>query len=372
MTDIGQKIELAESTGALLALEPAWNDLFDRSGCTNPFLSFDWTRTWWEAFGAANELHVVVVRSIDSVLAIAPFMKSWTRAFGVRVRRLGFIHNVHTPRTDILASAQGLRAYAPIAAHLASQREQVDMIELPQIPECSPTLKTLPALTRSLGWRSGTWKPRPSPVVHLPSTFDHYLASLTTKHRYNVRAALRRLERKGEVSLQQITGGPQLEEALQEGLRIEAAAWKGRAGTAIASREPERHFYTHFAARAARRGWLRLLFLKVGSERIAFGYGLRVGKTLFMLKQGYDPAHRAASPSHVLCFLALRAAVAEGLERLDLLGDDDAWKKQWTRDVTPCRWLYLFPTRPRPWLLYQAKFRAAPRLRWLRDLQPNA
>jgi CelD/BcsL family acetyltransferase involved in cellulose biosynthesis len=101
----------------------------------------------------------------------------------------------------------------------------------------------------------------------------------------------------------------------------------------------------------------------VGGRRIAFGYALCFKETLFLLKPGYDPAHAAYSPSNLLLYLVLRDAFSRGLRAYDLLGEDDTWKRDWTDEVRPHCWLFVFAAGLRGWLLHAAKFRLLP---WLR------
>jgi CelD/BcsL family acetyltransferase involved in cellulose biosynthesis len=180
---------------------------------------------------------------------------------------------------------------------------------------------------------------------------------------------MNRLKRVGPIELEEICGGEQLESALDDGVRIEGAAWKSAASTAIGSRPEPNRFYRRFAESAAKRGWLSLHFLKVGGKRVAFSYGLRFRNTLYLVKQGYDPAYAAASPSQVLCALMFEEAFKRGESALDFLGIDEPWKREWTSESQAHSWLYLFQPGLRARPLHFAKFHLLPavRSRW-----PNA
>ena len=60
---------------------------------------------------------------------------------------------------------------------------------------------------------------------------------------------------------------------MEAGLRLEAAAWKGKARTAISCDADVARFYSTLAQRAAERGWMRLHFLQA-PQRVAFDYSL--------------------------------------------------------------------------------------------------
>jgi CelD/BcsL family acetyltransferase involved in cellulose biosynthesis len=353
------RVETVRDLAGLVALGPTWDRLLESAGIDHPFLTHEWIVTFWECFGG-GELQVLVVRDGGEAVAIAPFMLVAARFYGLSVRRLQLIGNVHVQRADFIVARGAERAYEAIWEHLERQRPRWDVLVLPQLPAGSATLERLPRLARARGARCGAWVSTRSPWVRVEGTWDEYLAGLPRKHRGNLRNRMKRLTALGEVELEVVTGGPQMEEALARGLDLEAAAWKGQAGTAIRCIPERQRFYTRLAARAAERGWLRLQFLRVGGRRIAFGYALCVGDTLYLLKPGYDPAYAAYSPSNLLCSMVLRDAFATGLRAYDLLGDDDGWKLDWTQEVRPHSWLFVFARGVHGRLLHWLKFVAVP------------
>ncbi|HEX6198748.1 MAG TPA: GNAT family N-acetyltransferase, partial [Thermoanaerobaculia bacterium] len=155
-------------------------------------------------------------------------------------------------------------------------------------------------------------------------------------------------------------GADDLERALTEGLRLEGAAWKAAAGTAIVSHDETEAFYRILARRSAARGWLRLHFLRVGGRRVAFLYSLLHQGTLYALKGGYAPEHARSSPGVVLFSLILKDAFERGLRRIDFLGEEERWKLDWTRRTREHHWLYVFRPSPRTRLVHLFKFGIAP------------
>ena len=101
---------------------------------------------------------------------------------------------------------------------------------------------------------------------------------------------------------------------MADGLRIEAAAWKGEEGTAILSDPTVADFYIQLAKREADLGQLRLTFLRVGGKRIAFNYILQNGQKLYAVKIGYDPEYHAYSPGNMLLNLILKDACQHSIE----------------------------------------------------------
>ena len=119
-------------------------------------------------------------------------------------------------------------------------------------------------------------------------------------------------------------------------------------------------FYTRLAKREADLGQLRLTFLRVAGERVAFTYLLQSASKLYAVKIGYDPRYHAYSPGNMLLNLILKDACHRGVTEYDLLGGDDEWKFEWTKETRGHRWLFLFRDRFRPRLLHHLKFALVP------------
>jgi CelD/BcsL family acetyltransferase involved in cellulose biosynthesis len=356
------RVETISNYEAFLDLEPVWNNLVEAAGIDHPFLSHEWVRTKWECFGEGKELHILLVKDGTEPIAIAPLMVSHGRMYGLKVRQIESIGNIHTQRFDFIVARSARQAYRAIWKHLLHENDRWDVLQLCQLPAGSRTLEELSKLAAGDGFLTGLWHSGDSPYLPLPGTWESYMKSLNAKHRANLRNRLKRLSRLGEVAVETIESVEHVAGALTDGLRLEAAAWKRNAGTAICCRPELRLFYTKLAERVAKRGWLRLYFLTVDHRRIAFHYSVCWRDKLYLLKPGYDPAYAPYSPSNLLCNMVLHDAFDRGLAEYDFLGAAEPWKLEWTRETKPHYWLFVFPRLWRPRLLYSVKFRLIPRL----------
>lgn len=356
-------VEVITTSDGLAELGPVWDQLVARAGVTHPFITHAWIQTWWESFGAGAELFVLLVRADGEPIAIAPFMRVTERIYGARHRCLRFPANDHTPRCDFVVAARPGDAYAAICKYLMSESADWDVLQLRDVPSDSRTLRELTSHAAQYGFLSGTRRSADSPV--LPTTFgwDRYVESLPPKRRWFLRNRLKRLSKIGRVSLETVTGGTELLDALEDGYRLEAAAWKEKAGTAILCRPEIRRFYTSLAHRAAARGWLRLQFLKVDDRRVAFAYCLAHEQRMYLLKPGFDPEYAAFSPGNLLCYLALQDVYASGFVAYDFLGYDDYWKRQWANQSMGHSTVFLYAKRPLTRLDRYTRFALMPLLR---------
>jgi hypothetical protein len=279
------------------------------------------------------------------------------------VRQLEFPWNPHTPRFDFVV-ARGVEeeAYRALWSHLASDRDTWDVLQLPELTRDARTVQELSRLAAADGFHVDRWPSLESPYVPLTRSWDEYSSGLSPKHRANLRRRTKHLEALGPVEMETLAGPEILGSALEEAMRIEAAGWKGRAGTAMVSQPETQAFYKQMAERAASHGWLRLHFLKVAGRRAAFEYILCYKGRLYVLKVGHDPAYAEFGPQHLLCALTLEGAFRRGFFEYDFLGARDEWKERWTRQVRPHEWLFVFPDRVLMRFAHRLKFHILPRL----------
>jgi CelD/BcsL family acetyltransferase involved in cellulose biosynthesis len=293
-------------------------------------------------------------------------MVSTTRMYGISVRQLEFIYNAHSPRCDVFTDGNPQTICRTLWTHIRGARDEWDVLRLSQLPSEAPTLRLVRALAEQDGHSTGTWDAGASPFVSMTGSWENYFKSLARKHRSNVRNRLNRLDRLGRLRLEIVTGADSIREALRAGLEIEAKAWKARAGTAILCRPDLVRFYQGIGEKAAERGWLRLYFLTLNGRRIAFDFSLLYRNRLYVLKPGYDPEFAPYSPYNSLCYLKLKDAFENGIEECDFLGINDDWKMDWTSEVRPHTWLYVFSKSLRSSILHALKFRISPGMKRFR------
>lgn len=361
-------VEVISTNEGLADLAPIWDRLVARAGVTHPFLTHLWMQTWWECFGGDGELMVLLVRSDGEPIAIAPFFRLTERIYGARHRCLRFVANDHTPRCDFIVADQPVEAYAAIGKFLMSESADWDVLQLREVPADSATVNELANQAAQYGFLSGIRCSASSPVLPTTRSWSEYEKSLPAKRRWFLRNRLKRLSKLGQVSLETIGEGAELHPALEDGFRLEAAAWKENAGTAIVCRPEVRRFYTRLAERAAERGWLRLQFLRLDGRRIAFAYCLAYERRMYLLKPGFDPEYAAFSPGNILFYLALQELHSNDFVSYDFLGYDDHWKRQWADERVVHNTLFLYAKRPLTRLDHYTKFALMPRLRRARNL----
>ena len=357
-------LDVISDYAAFVNLETEWNDTVERAGITHPFLRHEWVRTWWDAFRTpGTRLYIQVVRSHGRIAAIAPFLRETTPMYGVPARRIRFIQNDHTPRTDIIVAEQPDASYRAIWHAIRGDRDRWDVLQLSQLPRESVTGRVFRELAAADGCASGVWQSSDAPYLALTGTWDEYVSGLPAKFRSNLRNRMARLTTLGGPCLEVLSERSAIDAACEEAWRLESSGWKREAGTAIACDPAVRAFYTTLIERGTAAGWLQLLFLTVGGRRIATSYGACFDNRLFLFKTGYDPAFATGAPFKILTYFAIRDAYARGLSEVDFLGDDEPWKLEWTKATRGHDWVFVFAGTLRARLLHSLKFQWLPELK---------
>jgi CelD/BcsL family acetyltransferase involved in cellulose biosynthesis len=298
-------------------------------------------------------------------VGIAPLMREAAQMYGLPMRRIRFMANDHTPRTDVIVAGRPADVYRALWNALRNDADRWDVLQLSQLPQDSASRDAISELATADGCTTGVWQSGDSPYLTLTGTWDTYFNGLSAKFRSNIRNRMSRLTRLGEPVLEVLHDAASIRAACDEAWRLESSGWKRDAGTAITSDPAVHRFYTTLVERAAARGWLRLLFLNVGGRRIATSYGAVFRNRLFLFKTGYDPEYATCSPFKLLTYFAVRHAYEQGLDEVDFLGDSEPWKLEWTATSRSHDWLFVFADTRRARLLHSIKFEWVPELkRW--------
>lgn len=339
------------------SLRQEWNQLANECGA-QPFLRHEFLQLWLDHFAPGARLRVLLGRNPRGALVAAlPLLEEESHLCGLPVRVLNAPANSHSCRFDLLAKEPRPTAKA-FLAHLELDAGW-QLLRLVDVPE-QGAARMLWQAAAAAGMPTGQWQSQRSPYLPLPSTEENFEAQLDKRFRSTLRRRRRRLEEKGEVRLEEICGGDELPHKLNEGLELERAGWKGRAGTAIVQSPGTLGFYSTLALLGAQLGWLRLSFLRLSGRAIAFDYALECGTSHLALKTSYDEGFANVSPGQLLTEEVVRSCIRRRLGEFDLLGDESPSKMEWTQKLRAHHWLYVFRDSAKGRLLRAAKFSLVP------------
>jgi CelD/BcsL family acetyltransferase involved in cellulose biosynthesis len=311
------------------ALRSEWDGLLARSAQNRIFLTWEWMRSWWEVYGGAHALRILIARREDGRLeGIAPLMLMGGRAPLAGGPRLEFIgcHSVSSEYLDFICDRERAAAVAePLLTHLAD-RGGWNLLLFYRMPADSTTRSAIAARLRAGGCRAATTRIEEGLYLPLPADFETFLKTLGHDTRYNVRRYRKRAaERLGAafVVRRDSDGGLLAEVSRIHQVRMTGL---GRLGSFAAPRFAA--FHQRMARRAAERGWLRVYLLQVGGRTVAVRYGFAYAGVFSDYSIGFDPAYERHYLGFVLLGHAIEACIAEGLAEFDFLGPGE-YKERW-------------------------------------------
>jgi CelD/BcsL family acetyltransferase involved in cellulose biosynthesis len=165
-------------------------------------------------------------------------------------------------------------------------------------------------------------------VASLVGGFDGFLGRRSAKFRAEARRARRAADVRGIVyERHTLVDDATLARIDERVLSVERRSWKSAEGNGIDA-GPMREFYRRMLPRLARKGTLRVVFVKKGDEDIAFCFGGLTGGIYRGLQVSFDDAHARDGPG-VLAHLEMIGLLAdEGADGYDL-GTDMEYKRRW-------------------------------------------
>jgi CelD/BcsL family acetyltransferase involved in cellulose biosynthesis len=296
-----------------------------------PFLWPGWIRAWWHAFGA-GQLHILTVCEDGCLTGVLPLRK--------RRRILISPTNGDTPLFGFLAATES-------AARTLSHTvfcQPPSQVHLSFLCPTDAGVSLVHEAADNAKYRVYMEAVEAAPYVVTDGSWNDYENGLRRKFRSELRRRRKRLGEEGQLTLEVSDGTENLEKRLQEGFRIEASGWKEAYGTSINRNPSLQRFYIEVAQWAAERGWLRLAFLRLDGQAVAFDYCVEYNKTHYLLKNGYESAYAKFAPGMVMRYFMLnRAFSAKDIATYDFLGvGSSAWKREWTNRQQERLFMHMF------------------------------
>jgi CelD/BcsL family acetyltransferase involved in cellulose biosynthesis len=345
----------------LAGLAPHWNAL--AKGV--PFRSWCWLAAWWRHYGGSvgrpgRRLFVLAVYDAETrLVGLAPWYIDSHAVRGGVVRFLGS-GDVCSDYLSILALAGQEEQIAAALADwlcgdsLADGRHAWNALSLRGIDaEDGITRHFITAMQArgSLAWRepgANCWR------IHLPATWDDYLATLSKSHRKQLRRLQKRWFETGRATLRLVRN----EDDLGRGLTILADLHQRRRQ---ALGQPGRFadasfaaFHREAAGQLLRQGSLHLAWVELDGHAVAAEYQVSGSDVVYAYQSGVDPTALNVEPGRLIMMATLRRAIEEGYRAFDLLRGDEPYKPHWRAQPRPSVHVTVLPGRGADWLKHGA------------------
>lgn len=223
--------------------------------------------------------------------------------------RRGLLHSWHHPftalGTPVLDRDHAQEALTAALAHLREKFGDSAAILFDSVPEHGPLADVLRRHAAEQGSGLSVLARRQRAVL----TANTRTFSGSRRNAKELARLHRRLAGKGHLTFRIVTGYAEIRSATEDFLALEAAGWKGRAGTAIVQDPDSANFTRAMVWAASRRGKVRIARLDLEGRMIAAVILLQDQTTAVLWKTTYDEALARYAPG-VLLFEKVGAHLA--------------------------------------------------------------
>jgi CelD/BcsL family acetyltransferase involved in cellulose biosynthesis len=299
-------------------LREPWNDLFAGLGDATPFQSPEWLIPFAERFGKGSLWTLTVWRG-PRLVGLAPFQLV-PRAEG---RTLCFLGAPVTDYHGVLVAGghAGQGVLEAIVDHIAGASAHWDVSDLGQLRPDEPMLSAcFPA-----GFSSEIDDQDSCPYVPLPISGEALTEGFPHELGARLRRSLRGLRRMGTVAFER-ADEHSADELLDALFSLHAARWNARQSSGVLADHEIQQFHREVAAGMLVRGRLRLWGLRLDGRVEAVVYAFAHGTRVYSYLGGFNPALAKWSPGLIVLWSVMLASIEEGMEELDLLRGDEAYK----------------------------------------------
>ena len=282
-----------------------WRELADGAAEPNVFYDPAFAVPAAAAFGRNVEA-ILVWRggAQGELVGLFPFEVAARRYLAKFPIMIGWTHRFAPLGTPLVASGTCDEAVAAFLDHVAGDDALPKLILLPLIDEDGPVAAALSAALGQHGAMRAFGCHRRAALKPAGARDGYLEHAIGAKRRKEWRRQRRRLAEQGPVSFTLAATAAAVAPALAEFLALEAAGWKGRAGTAIAQHPDIRRFVETAIGALAARGQVQAARLACGSRSVACVLTMRSGGVAWSWKVAYDESVAGASPG-VQAFLDL-------------------------------------------------------------------
>jgi serine acetyltransferase/CelD/BcsL family acetyltransferase involved in cellulose biosynthesis len=350
-------VTVIEDPARLDHVSAEWSELMNESDADCLFLTGEWLETWWRHFSREKwTLHLVTVRRQSLLLGIMPLFTRPRTFGGLLTCRSSEFLGTGLIGSDYLDAIirRGEEEHVARALIEFFERER-PLLTLSHVP---PSSNGACAMARELeqnGWIIERNRIETCPYISLRGrTWESYLASLGSNHRYNFQRRLKNLHAQGTVLFDAVEKEDQLREGLDALRSLHTLCWKSRGGSQAMQSVREWAFHESFSRLALERRWLRLFLLRMNGRPIAALYGFLYKRRFYFYQSGYDPAWRRDSVGLIIMGLAIKQAIDEEAEEYDLLHGTESYKFLWTGETRNLDRIRLYPPSMRGFACRQA------------------
>lgn len=309
-------------------IRDAWIALSRHAIEPNPYFEIDHLAAIAREMTPDETHHLVLVRAASEtpggrLAGLFPVsVRGFRKGYPGRVTSLSFDSMIGFS-VPLIADPEPEGVWAAFLDHVADSDDFANVVHLPEFYADGPCGAALGKAAANGRARIAVERAFERAVACPGSDYATYAGRWSKKKARNIRSRGRKLAELGQIAFAITTqDDPAYDATLAEILALEAEGWKGREGTALASREATRRFADSAYRSADRAPEMHLATLRLDGRLIAGDINLVAQNRAYFIKSAYDEAHSALGPGVLLYAWQLEEMLDRGrYARLDSCAD---------------------------------------------------
>lgn len=297
------------------SLAGRWQELLDQSSINHVFLTRQWFQSWWQVFGGDFRPNLLSIFDGDELVGIAPLKQEG--------RKLSFIGSGDVCDYMDFIVKQGREEFVFSQLIKYLDTAEWNIIELESLLPQSLALTYFIPLAKTKGWRVEITQTDVSPELHLPASWEDYLAMLSSKDRHELQRKERRLARTNASKIYTLSDEDEISAGMEKFFRLFSLSSGEKAGFMDGKRK---EFFRTMSFSLAEKGNFRLSFMEIGEHPAAASLCFDYNNSIYLYNSAYDPAFAGLSVSLLLEAACIKESIKTGKSRFDFLRGNEAYK----------------------------------------------
>ncbi len=278
-----------------------WQKLAEHASEPNPFFEPWFLHASFEQFASDSSCTLLAVYEGSSLIGLLPIARGQPY-YGYPLPHLTtWLHDNAFCGTPLIASGFERAFWRTMLNHLDRTPGFALFLHLPQLPADGSVNAALDAVLAEFNRFSATVESWERAMLASDAKPEVYLTeSMSAKKRKELRRQHKRLSEEGDLTVERSHGSDDVTAWISDFLALEAAGWKGDAGSALANARNTRALFTSAIIGAAEAGRLERITLRLDGRAIAMLANFVTAPGVFSFKTTFDESYARFSPGLLL------------------------------------------------------------------------
>lgn len=315
-------VELITDYNKFIALEPEWNAVLKKSVSDNPFLTFEWLKSWITIFGDDVELFVIIARENSILVGMAPLVIN-------RKRQLVFMGYPLSDYSDIIVIKGKDEALNEILNHIFTQKNQWNKIILDQLRQDESLADDIIGYLSRNGYPARRIDSDSCPAMIL----DDIESARKMYYKRKINTFVNWYNKRGDFAFNVYAD---TDEALMRLDDLFEQHRKRRDLTPFPSLfEDEKtcEFFKTFLVAMSPEKWARVFSLTLDGEFLALYLNFEYNNTLYLYTTSFNLAYSKRSPGQVVLRYLFDYSIEHNLKMMDFTRGGEAYKERFANAV---------------------------------------